>query len=101
MPTKMLSRREKQEKDKKELGDLSRRLECYLDKKPGQTIRVKRVIGDQYRANWHEPDTSNDKGVKISTFKIVESKFLTVTPEGSQLKIVDSTISRKKEIVSR
>jgi hypothetical protein len=75
-------------------ADLSAEIAMTVEKEKGERVRVRRVYGDNYRANWLALDTragSRSATFALDSYRVRASKFLRARKVGDQLVIEDLT----------
>ena len=77
--------------------DLSQEIQRTMKKEPGEFVRCTRVGANNYRCNWWgiEATGSYDNpmmgGLLVTTHRVRQSQFLSVTKSGEQLVIREAT----------
>jgi hypothetical protein len=77
--------------------DLSQEIQRTMKKEPGEFVRCTRVGANNYRCNWWgiEETGSYDNpmmgGLLVTTHRVRQSRFLSVTKSGEQLVIREAT----------
>ncbi len=81
--------------------DLSPEIARTIAKQPGDKVRVTRVWGNHYRANWIAPKpnpeaaTTRIKMAGVETFHVRQSRFLKATRSANgSIEVVDLTVDK-------
>jgi hypothetical protein len=82
-------------------ADLSTEIARTVAKQPGDKVRVTRVYGNHYRANWIAPRPTPEaqmtriKMAGVETFHVRQSRFLKATrQEDGTIEVVDMTVDK-------
>ena len=77
-------------------ADLSSEIIQAIEKRPADRVTCRWISGDHYRCNWWAPmgmgnyDNPGMAGLMVTTHRVRQSRFLTVTKTAQGLVIIDS-----------